>query len=99
MIIVAGNVFVSSDEVETFVNEARKTIPLGLSNPGCVNLTFTVDDKEKGSMLVFELWKDQASLDKHLTQPEVITLFTKWAPKMRNEVKKYDALNERNPRD
>ena len=50
-------------------------------------------------MLVLERWIDQASLDKHLAQPEVIALFTKWGPKMKNEVKKYDALNERDPRD
>ncbi|WP_442845858.1 putative quinol monooxygenase [Leeuwenhoekiella sp. H156] len=99
MIIIAGNVYVNPFEVEAFVSEARTTIPLGLKNKGCISISFTLDDKDAGSMLVLERWKDQASLDKHLAQPEVVALFTKWGPKMRNEVKKYDALNERDPRD
>lgn len=99
MIIIAGYVNVSPKEVENFVAEARKTIPLGLNNPGCISISFTLEDKEKGTMLVLERWKDQTSLDKHLSQPEVIALFTKWGPIMRNHVKKYDGLNERDPRD
>tara|TARA_R110002020_G_scaffold144572_6_gene317628 strand:+ start:250 stop:549 length:300 start_codon:yes stop_codon:yes gene_type:complete len=99
MIIIAGNVYVSPSDIEAFVKEARKTIPLGLKNPGCVSMSFTLEDKSTGSMLVLERWKDQKSLDKHLAQAEVISLFKKWGSKMKNEVKKYDATNERDPRD
>ena len=99
MIIIAGIVYVLPEEVEQFVEEARATIPLGLDNPGCLSISFTLEDKEKGAMLVLERWKDQSSLDKHLSQPQVMSLFAKWGPNMRNQVKKYDALNERDPRD
>jgi quinol monooxygenase YgiN len=98
MLIIAGQVFVNTLEIETFVSEARKTIPLAYENEGCLFISFTVDDHKQGSMLVLERWKDRESLDKHLSRIEVIELFTKWGPKMRNEVRMYDASNERDPR-
>ena len=98
MLIITGQVFVDTSEIETFVAEARKTIPLAYENEGCLFISFTVDDHKDGSMLVVERWKDRISLDKHLSRTEVIELFTKWGPKMRNEVRMYDASNERDPR-
>lgn len=98
MIIIAGNVFVDPTEIEEFVKEARATMALGKANEGCISITFTIDDKETGSVLVLERWKDQALLDRHLSLPEVVAIFSKWGPKMNNEVKKYDASNERDPR-
>jgi quinol monooxygenase YgiN len=99
MIIIAGNVYVDPSKVEEFVAEARSTMRLGTKNPGCISISFTLDDKEQGSVLVLERWKDQQSLDVHLAQKEVLAIFTKWGPVMRNEVRKYDATNERDPRD
>jgi len=84
--------------METFVAEARKTIPVAYENKGCLFISFTVDDHKDGSMLVVELWKDRISLDKHLSKIEVIELFTRWVPKMHNEGRMYDASNERDPR-
>lgn len=74
-------------------------IPLGLKTPGCISLSFTLDDKEKGAVLVLERWKDQSALDKHLSLTEVVALFEKWSSKIRTEVRKHDASNERDPRD
>jgi quinol monooxygenase YgiN len=98
MLIIAGLVFVDNSEIEEFVTEARKTIPLAYENEGCLFISFTLEDRNNGSMLVLERWKDRESLDKHLSRSEVIKLFTKWGPKMRNEVRMYDASNERDPR-
>jgi quinol monooxygenase YgiN len=97
MLIIAGQVFVDTSEIETFVAEARKTIPLAYENKGCLFISFTVDDHNAGSMLVLERWKDRISLDEHLSRIEVKELFTKWGSKMRNEVRMYDASNERDP--
>jgi len=69
-----------------------------LRNEGCLFISFTVDDHRDGSLLVVERWKDRISLDKHLLKIEVIGLIKKWGPKMRNEVRMYDASNERDPR-
>lgn len=98
-LLLAGRVYVAPAEVEELVAEARQTMPLAQANPGCQLISFTLDERAAGSMLVVEHWRDQASLDRHLAQPAVIALFTKWAGRMRNEVRKFDALHERSPRD
>jgi quinol monooxygenase YgiN len=98
MLIIAGLVFVDNSKIEKFVAEARKTIPLAYENEGCLFISFTLEDFNNGSMLVLERWEDRQSLDKHLSRVEVVDLFTEWGPKMRNEVRMYDAANERIPR-
>jgi quinol monooxygenase YgiN len=98
-LFIAGRVYVDPTEVEELVAEARQTMPLALANPGCLLFSFTLDDRAAGSMLVLEHWRSQQALDAHLAQPAVIALFTKWGGKMRNEVRKFDAHNERSPRE
>lgn len=97
-LIVAGRVFVPADDVETFVAEAQATYPIAAANPGNVLISFCVEDAAAGTVTVLEQWASQEALDRHLAAPEVMALFAKWSPHMRNEVRKYDALNERDPR-
>jgi quinol monooxygenase YgiN len=98
-LIVVGRVYVAPTEVEQLVAEVQQTIPLALANPGCLLIAFTLDNLAAGSMLVFEHWRSQEALEAHLAKPEVGALFTKWGSRMRNEVRKFDATNERSPRE
>ncbi|MFI1380321.1 putative quinol monooxygenase [Embleya sp. NPDC020886] len=97
-IIIAGRVFVPAGEIETFVAEARATYPIAAANPGNVSISFCVEDATTGTVTVLEQWASQEALDRHLATPEVRALFAKWSPHMRNEVRKFDARNERDPR-
>ncbi|MFI0775255.1 putative quinol monooxygenase [Streptomyces sp. NPDC021212] len=97
-IIVAGRVFVPADDIETFIAEAQATYPIAAANPGNVLISFCVEDAAAGTVTVLEQWASQKALDRHLATPEVMALFAKWGPRMRNEVRKFDALNERDPR-
>ncbi|MBI0383805.1 antibiotic biosynthesis monooxygenase [Streptomyces albiflaviniger] len=97
-IIVAGRVFVPADDIETFIAEAQATYPIAAANPGNVRISFCVEDAAAGTVTVLEQWASQEALDRHLATPEVMALFTKWGPRMRNEVRKFDVLNERDPR-
>ncbi|AZM58197.1 MULTISPECIES: putative quinol monooxygenase [unclassified Streptomyces] len=97
-LIVAGRVFVPPEDVETFVAEAQATYPIAAANPGNVLISFCVEDAAAGAVTVLEQWASQEALDRHLAAPEVVALFAKWSPHMRNEVRKYDARNERDPR-
>lgn len=97
-LIVAGRVFVPAGDVETFIAEAQATYPIAAANPGNVLISFCVEDAAAGSVTVLEQWASQEALDRHLAAPEVLALFAKWGPHMRNEVRKYDAFNERDPR-
>jgi quinol monooxygenase YgiN len=97
-LIVAGRVFVPTVDVHTFVAEAKATYPVAAANPGNILISFCLDDATTGAVAVLEQWASQDALDRHLSTPEVTALFTKWAPVMRNEVRKYDVVNERFPR-
>lgn len=97
-VIVAGRVFVPAADVGTFVAEAQATYPVAAANPGNVLISFSVEDAATGSVAVLEQWASQEALDRHLATPQVRALFAKWSPHMRNEVRKFDASNERDPR-
>ncbi|WP_253831066.1 putative quinol monooxygenase, partial [Prauserella aidingensis] len=60
--------------------------------------SFCVDDAATGTVTVLEEWDSHEALDRHLSEPEVVAVFTKWGPRMDNKVRKFDAHNERDPR-
>ena len=97
MLILAGHVYVDPARVGEFVAEARATLPGARATEGCLFCSFTLDDPATGSVLVLERWRDQAALSARLAAPEVVEMFGKWGGAMRNEVRKYDAANERLP--
>ncbi|MEU4205380.1 antibiotic biosynthesis monooxygenase family protein [Streptomyces sp. NPDC026294] len=96
-VILAGRVFVPAGDVETFITEAQATYPIAAANPGNVLISFCVEDAATGTVTVLEQWTSQEALDRHLSTPEVRALFAEWSPRIRNEVRKFDALNERDP--
>jgi quinol monooxygenase YgiN len=79
-------------------SRTRATYPVAAANPGNILLSFCVDDADAGKITVLEQWTSQEALEQHLATPEVISIFTKWGPRMRNEARKFDASNERDPR-
>ena len=99
MIFIAGHLFVDPADSEQFIRDAQATYPVARANPGNILISFCADDAAAGKMTVLEQWDSEESLARHLATPEVIAIFTKWGPRMRNEVRKFDASNERDPRD
>lgn len=99
MLIIAGHVFVAPFDVDAFLADARSTLALGRAAEGNLFFSFTLDDPAEGSVTVLERWRDKASLEAYLARSEVVAIFTRWMGRMRNEVKMYDASNERSPRD
>ncbi|MGW3109674.1 putative quinol monooxygenase [Streptomyces sp. NPDC001100] len=97
-VIIAGRVLVPAEDVETFVAEARATsYPLAAANPGNVMISFCVEDAATGSVTVLEQWASQEALDRHVGTPEITALLAKWGPRIRNEVRRFDA-GEQDPR-
>ncbi|MGQ4477849.1 putative quinol monooxygenase [Streptomyces sp. SAS_276] len=96
-VIIAGRVFAPAEDVETFVTEARATsYPLAAANPGNVLISFSVEDATTGTVTVLEQWASQEALDRHVATPEVAALLTKWGPRLRNEVRRFD-VGEKDP--
>ncbi|WP_010187652.1 putative quinol monooxygenase [Sphingomonas sp. PAMC 26605] len=98
MLIIAGHVFVAPSDVDAFMTDARATLPFGRSADGNLFFSFTLDDPGEGSVTVLERWRDRTALNAYLARPEVVEIFQRWGGRMRNEVKMYDASNERSPR-
>jgi quinol monooxygenase YgiN len=99
MIIVCGFVHLNSRDVDNFMNDAQVSLSLARSAPGCLLISFAIDDHKAGRIVVVERWKSQEDLDQHLTRPEVVAIFQKWSPRIKNKVRKFDASNERDPRE
>lgn len=96
-VIIAGRVFLPAEDVESFIAEARATsYPLAAANPGNVMISFCVEDAATGSVTVLEQWASQEALDRHAATPEITALLTKWGPRLRNEVRRFDA-DEKKP--
>ena len=95
MLIIAGHILTAPSSVEELARDLRAGIPRTLKEDGCLSYSFALDDAAKGSILVYERWRDEASLAAHLSQPEIGGLMGKWAGKFEIAVSKFDAANER----
>ena len=71
MINIAGHVFVDPEDIHEFVAEARATVADGLSEDGCLVLSFCIDDPTQGSVVTLERWRSQHDIDLHLQKPAV----------------------------
>ena len=99
MLIVAGTITMKEvSDLETFMTDARSIIPIAQSSDGNLFFTCAVDDAAAGTALMYEQWTDEESLAKYLAREEVKSLFAKWSSRMENAVRKFDASNERDPR-
>jgi quinol monooxygenase YgiN len=100
MLIIAGGIRMKNRaELTEFVEDARKSIPAARASDGNVSFTCMVDDSNAGYAFMFERWRDENALQAYLARPEVTALFAKWGYRIENDVKKFDAFNERSPRD
>ena len=100
MLIIAGGIRMKNPaELNEFVADARKSIPAARAADGNVSFTCMVDDGEAGDAFMFERWRDESAFQAYLARPEVAALFTKWGHRIEIDVKKFDAANERSPRD
>lgn len=96
MIILAGHLKTSPAEVEAFNAALNALVEPTTKEDGCLNYHFAIDNREQGSILVFERWRDEEALAAHLALPSVIGLLGAWADRVDiSGVRKFDAINER----
>jgi len=95
MLIIAGHVRTQPSLVEALARDLRAGIPRTLKEDGCLAYCFALDDATAGTILNYERWRDQASLDAHLAAPEIAEFLGRWAGKVDLVVRKFDATNER----
>ena len=95
MLIIAGHIRTDASQVEALARDLRAGIPRTLKENGCLAYHFALDDAAAGTVLVYERWRDQASLDAHLSTPQIAEFLGRWAGKTEIAVRNFDAANER----
>lgn len=95
MIIVLGHVHIDPSDVNEFRRDIDAIDPSRERESGCISYSVAVADPAIGRMLVAERWQDQQSLAAHIQGRGVSEFVRKWSGRMRSDVLKYDASNER----
>ncbi|CAK7261903.1 MULTISPECIES: putative quinol monooxygenase [unclassified Shinella] len=67
--------------------------------PGNISYDAALDDPGMGRLLIAERWTDQAALSAHLNTEETKAFVARWQGRMRGDVRKFDASNERSLQD
>ncbi len=94
MIILMGYVHLNPSDVGEFLADMQAIAPGTRTEKGCLFYAVTLDDARAGRMLVVERWQDQDSLDAHLGTGQAAA-FQKWMTRIKIDVLRYDASNER----
>lgn len=95
MIILAGHLKTRSELVEELAAALASLVADTIKEDGCLNYHFAIDDKEAGTILVYERWRDQDALNTHLALPAIGAVLGGWADRIEIAVRKFDASNER----
>jgi len=94
LIIVMGYVHLDPSDVKEFLVDILVIGPGTSAEKGCLFYAVTPDNSRAGRMVVVERWQDQASLTAHLGGPQAAS-FQKWIHRIKIDVLRYDASNER----
>ena len=95
MLIVTGHVHVEPSGMDAFTTDIQALARSSRQRDGNLLYVVAVDDEGAGRLLVVERWRDQASLTAHLHAPDTLEFVERWQGRMRAEIFKYDAVNER----
>ncbi|MBT2604160.1 antibiotic biosynthesis monooxygenase [Bacillus sp. ISL-53] len=95
MIILMGYVHLNPFDVDEFTADVQAVASSTRAEKGCLFYAFTLEDARAGRMLTVQRWQDQESLTAHVERHETAPFLKKWGNRMRMDILKYDALNER----
>ena len=95
MIIVLGHIEIDPSEGDDFLGDVDVINPKKRAGSGCLSYSTTGDSQKTGHIAVAERWQDQQSLTAHLEHEATQAFIEKWSGRMRAQVMKYDAFNER----
>lgn len=95
MLIITGYMHVDPADLAQFMTELNALKSTTRKRLGNIAYDAAVDDPHSGRLLISEAWHDQAALSAHLQAADTTAFINRWSGKMRGELRKYDALNER----
>lgn len=71
MIVVIGVIRCPVDAMDALRGPMAKVVDASRAEDGCIEYAYGEDLLEPGLIRVTEVWRDQAALDAHLTQPHM----------------------------
>ena len=95
MLIVMGYMHVDPADLAEFRTDLKSLAIATRRRLGNLSYDAALDDAEAGRLLIAERWADQAALSAHLDAEETVAFVDRWRGRMRGDIRKYDASNER----
>ena len=95
MLIIVGHIYIEPADVAAFRAEMATFGEAARARYGCQFFAVALSDSAAGRMLVAERWRDQAALDAHLAAEETTAFVARWGSRIKSDVAKFDAANER----
>lgn len=95
MLIITGYMHVDPADLAQFTADLKELAAETRKRPGCISYDAAADDPHAARLLISERWADQAALSAHLLAADTIAFIRRWSGKMRGDIRKYDAFNER----
>ncbi len=95
MLIVTGYMHVDPTDLAHFMTELNALASTTRKRPGSITYDAAMDNLQLGRLLILERWVDQEALSAHLQAADTVAFVRRWSAKARGEIRKYDALNER----
>lgn len=95
MIMLIGYIHLNPSDVNEFTADVQAIASSTRAEKGCLFYAVTLEDARAGRMLIVERWQDQESLTAHFERQETVTFLKKWGNRIKSDILKYDASNER----
>ena len=95
MLIISGYMYIDPSVLEQFMGELNLLANAVRQRDGNLSYNAAMEDYQTGSLLISERWVDQDALNAHLIKTDTVEFINRWQGKMKGELFKYDAFNER----
>jgi quinol monooxygenase YgiN len=95
MLIVTGKISVSPTDLPTFLADLQALAVSAREREGNRSYDVAVIDASHGLLLIAERWESPDALGTHLGAEETATFVERWGDRMKVDIRKYDAANER----
>ena len=79
MIVVAGTFRLPEANRDRAAAVMARMIAASRAEDGCLDYNYAFDVLDPGLVRVFEVWRDQAALDRHLAMPHLHEWRASWA--------------------
>jgi quinol monooxygenase YgiN len=96
MLIVTGYMRVDPADLQQFFQDLQHLAVATRQRTGNISYDAAVNDTRTGELLISERWVDQSALSAHLDAVDTAAFVGRWQGRMSGDIRKYDALNERN---